>query len=82
MRDPIHIYVDNGLEFCMSSRKKEDECNMVFVDLDVPLSAFLSGLNIFRQSSRTLTEKTTNAFSLSISYSKKNLYKYLHKTQQ
>jgi putative transposase len=82
VRDPIHIQTDNGAEFCMGSRKKEDEWNTMFALLDARLSAIPPGAKHLQAIVENSHRKDDECF-LSIHPKRCNdTYEFLHKAQR
>ena len=82
VRDPIHIQTDNGAEFCMGSRNKENEWNTLFSLLDARLSAIPPGAKHLQAIVENSHRKDDECF-LSIHPKRcKDTYEFLHKAQQ
>jgi len=81
VRDPIHIQTDNGPEFCMGSRKKEDGWNTLFALLDARLSAIPPGAKQLQAIVENSHRKDDECF-LSIHPKRCNdTYEFLHKAR-
>ena len=79
--EAINIRVDNGIEFCMKSKKKEEEWNRMFELLDAVITPIAPGAKHLQAIVENSHRKDDESF-LSIHPKRcKDSYEFLHKAQ-